>query len=104
MSNFEVDFELDPDLLADIDLGEPDQWRVIFHNDNETPMDFVVYVLCEIFHHTPKKANDIMISIHENGSGVAGVYDYEIAEEKALSTIRLARDNGFPLQVTVEED
>lgn len=104
MSEFEVDFELDSELLAEITLGEPSRWKVVFFNDDETPMDFVVFLLVDVFHHTPRDANNVMIVIHEKGSGVAGVYDYEIAEEKALTCIRLARENNFPLQVTVEEE
>ena len=83
---------------------EPKNWKVILLNDDKTPMDFVVGVLKEIFRHTPETATKVMLSIHSEGSGVAGVYTYEIAESKSVETTEISRANGFPLQVKLEEE
>jgi len=83
-------------------LKEPGMYKVVFFNDNVTPMNFVVQILVELFKHNPERANSIMQQIHNNGSGVAGVYPYEIAEQKGVETSVLARENGYPLQVKID--
>jgi ATP-dependent Clp protease adaptor protein ClpS len=83
---------------------EPGMYKVVFLNDNVTPMDFVVQILVEIFHHSTEKADKIMKEIHNDGSGVAGVYTYEIAEQKGVETTVLARESGFPLGIKIEEE
>lgn len=83
-------------------LKEPGMYKVVFFNDNVTPMDFVVQILVELFKHNPERANSIMQQIHNNGSGVAGIYPYEIAEQKGVETSVLARENGYPLQVKID--
>ena len=77
-------------------------YKVTFFNDNVTPMDFVVQVLKEIFKHNIDRAEAIMQQIHQNGQGVAGIYTYEIAEQKGVETSVLARESGYPLQVKVD--
>ena len=83
-------------------LKEPGMYKVVFYNDNVTPMDFVVQVLVELFRHNVERANSIMQQIHNNGSGVAGIFTYEIAEQKGVETSVLARENGYPLQVKID--
>tara|TARA_A200000113_G_scaffold218595_1_gene226304 strand:- start:2065 stop:2370 length:306 start_codon:yes stop_codon:yes gene_type:complete len=83
-------------------VKEPGMYKVTFFNDNVTPMDFVVQVLKEIFKHNADRANAIMQQIHQNGQGVAGIYTFEIAEQKGVETSVLARENGYPLQVKVD--
>lgn len=83
-------------------IKEPGMFKVVFFNDNVTPMDFVVQVLVELFRHNKDRANSIMQQIHNNGSGVAGIYTYEIAEQKGVETSVLARENGYPLQVKID--
>lgn len=87
-----------------VKVSEPKAWKVILLNDDATPMDFVVSLLMEIFKHTPDKAKDITNQVHEQGSGIAGVYSFEIAEAKAVESTSLARSNGFPLQIKLEEE
>lgn len=99
---FETDFDLDVQL--DLEITEPGMWQVILHNDDFTPMDFVVEVLCEIFHMTANTATEVMINIHQQGQGVAGVYTHEVAEEKASQTVTVARLQGFPLTATIEPE
>lgn len=76
-------------------------WNVVFHNDDETTMDFVVGVLMRFFHHSAAEAYEIMMTVHSTGCGIAGTYPLELAELKAEQTISAARP-WFPLQVTVE--
>jgi len=83
-------------------LKEPGMYKVVFYNDNVTPMDFVVQILIELFKHNVERATSIMQQIHNNGSGIAGVYSYEIAEQKGVETSVLARENGYPLQVKID--
>jgi len=87
-----------------VDFKEPSKYSVIFLNDNATPMEFVVSILIELYKYTEDTAHNITIKIHEEGSGVVGIYSYEIAEQKALETTSLCRENGFPLRVRVEEN
>lgn len=98
----------DTDIIIDekikIDIREPGLYKVVFLNDDKTPMEFVVSLLIELFKHTERTATDITLQIHEQGSGVVGVYSYEIAEQKALEATSLSRENGFPLRVKIEED
>jgi len=83
-------------------LKEPGMYKVVFFNDDITPMNFVVQILIELFKHNSERANSIMQQIHNNGSGVAGIYPYEIAEQKGVETSVLARENGYPLQVKID--
>jgi ATP-dependent Clp protease adaptor protein ClpS len=83
---------------------EPKRWKVIFLNDDQTPMEFVIELLVTIFKHSQETAKEITMEIHTNGSGIAGVYSFEIAEIKAVEATTLARSNGFPLQIKMEEE
>tara|TARA_B100000925_G_C21567259_1_gene286245 strand:+ start:97 stop:399 length:303 start_codon:yes stop_codon:yes gene_type:complete len=83
---------------------EPAKYKVIMLNDNQTPMEFVIEILKSIFKHSDKTAQDIMLSIHNTGSAVVGIYTYEIAEQRAVEATTLSRDNGFPLQLKVEKE
>lgn len=85
-------------------LKEPKKWKVLLLNDDSTPMDFVVNLLTETFKHSFEKSKVITLEIHNSGSGIAGVYSFEIAEAKAVEATQLARANGFPLQCKMEEE
>jgi len=82
----------------------PPKYKVIMLNDNATPMDFVTSILCLVFRHTDERAKKIMLTIHEEGSAVVGIYTYDIAEQRALEATTLSRDNGFPLQLKLEQE
>ena len=86
------------------DIKEPSKYKVIFMNDNETPMDFVVSILTAIFRHTEKTAQELTMKIHNDGSAVVGVYTFEIAEQKSVEATKLARESGFPLQIALEKE
>ncbi|NBR61493.1 MAG: ATP-dependent Clp protease adaptor ClpS [Actinobacteria bacterium] len=87
-----------------IEIHEPKRWNVIFLNDDQTPMEFVISLLIEVYGHSGEKAQAITLTIHEKGSDIAGTYSFEIAEVKAVETTNLARASGFPLQVKLEEE
>ena len=96
-----MDVEIDEKIKQKI--TEPDLYKVIFLNDNQTPMEFVIDVLVQIFKHSDTTARDLTIKIHEEGSAVVGVYTYEIAEQKCVEDTNLSRTHGFPLQIKVEK-
>jgi ATP-dependent Clp protease adaptor protein ClpS len=83
---------------------EPIMWKVIFHNDEITPMQFVTQCLIEIFHKTEEQAVTLVKSIHDQGKGIAGIYPYDIAETKSLETTEVARSNNYPLKVSIEKE
>jgi len=81
----------------------PKKHKVVFYNDDYTPMLFVIEVLMVIFGHPESTAIDITEKIHKSGIGIAGEYPLEIAEQKAHETIYQARRAQFPLIVKVQE-
>ena len=99
-----ADTEIVLDEKVDLEIKQPKRYKVVFLNDDTTPMEFVINVLIDIFKHTEDTAKDITMQIHEEGSGVVGVYTYEIAEQKAVETTTLARNHGVQLQNRVEEE
>jgi ATP-dependent Clp protease adaptor protein ClpS len=79
-------------------------WKVLFHNDDATTMEFVVWVLMRYFGHDIEKAKAITMEVHNTGQGLAGVYPQEVAELKKDQTVSAARTQKFPLTVTIEPD
>ena len=85
-------------------LERPPLYRVLLHNDDFTTMEFVVFVLQNVFNHGESEAVQIMLNVHRQGIGLAGVYTYEVAEMKVDKVTNLAQANEFPLLCTIEED
>lgn len=85
-----------------IDVAEPPRFRVIYLNDDQTSMEFVVGSLVEYFEYTPTAAGDLAQDIHQSGSAVVAVLPYEIAEQKGIEITLQARQQGFPLQIRLE--
>jgi ATP-dependent Clp protease adaptor protein ClpS len=85
-------------------LERPPLYKVLLHNDDFTTMEFVVFVLQTIFNHGEDEALRIMLNVHRQGIGLAGVYTYEVAEMKVESVTNIAQANEFPLLCTMEED
>lgn len=85
-------------------LQRPRLWRVLLHNDDYTTQDFVVWVLETVFHKPRGEAVAIMMSVHQSGLGLAGVFTHEVAETKVKATLKLAEQHEFPLLVTMEPE
>jgi ATP-dependent Clp protease adaptor protein ClpS len=83
-------------------LQRPKLYKVLLLNDDYTSMEFVVALLVHVFHHDEATAQAIMLHIHQNGVGIAGVYTYEVAETKVAMVLELAEKAEFPLQCTME--
>lgn len=92
------------DIDTEFDFISPGMYKVVVQNDDHTPMDFVIALMMHIFKHNEDRAKELTIQIHEEGSAVAGVYTYEVAEQKGVESTMLARQNGWPLAVRVEEE
>lgn len=85
-------------------LQPPGLWKVVFLNDDATPMELVIEILTNIFKHNQAKAQNITLEIHETGSGIAGVYPFEIAEQKGMEATSMARQHGSPLRIVVDQE
>jgi ATP-dependent Clp protease adaptor protein ClpS len=82
---------------------EPTLYSVVLLNDDYTPMQFVVDVLETVFHKSPAEAYRVMMQVHLDGRGVAGIYPWEVAETKVDTLMSLAREAGHPLRATIED-
>ena len=78
------------------------QFKVIYHNDDYTPMEFVSWSLIAFFNKTEEEANSLTLEVHKVGKAVAGIYDLQIAETKISEVLESARENQYPLSVTGE--
>lgn len=94
----EVDVKVRPKAVT------PRRYKVIFHNDDYTTMEFVVVALMQFFHKSETEATYIMLTVHKKGSGIAGVYTRDVAETKVQKVTEFARDHGMPLLVTAEPE
>lgn len=82
----------------------PKKYKVLLHNDDYTTMEFVIFILQNVFHKSLPEAERIMMEVHQKGTGVCGIYTYEIAETKAKKVERLAREHAHPLLCSVEPE
>ena len=85
-------------------LKRPAMFRVIFHNDDYTTRDFVVMVLMRYFHKSHSESTTLMLQIHTQGKGIAGLYPRDIAESKKMQVETLAREYEMPLKLTLEPE
>ena len=83
---------------------EPRRYKVIIHNDDFTTMDFVVKVLRDIFFMNEQDAETLMMQVHNTGQAVVGIYSYDIAQTKSQKAIKMARENGIPLRLSVKPE
>jgi ATP-dependent Clp protease adaptor protein ClpS len=81
---------------------KPPMYKVLLHNDDYTTREFVVWVLQTVFHKNENDAVSVMSHVHNNGVGVAGVFTFEVAETKVTKTMALAKQQQFPLQLSIE--
>jgi len=97
---FEGDVGLETD--DETDLHRPRLYKVLLHNDDYTTMEFVVQILMDLFHHPENVAIRIMLQVHQEGLGIAGVYPFEVAETKVAQVTERARESEFPLRCSLE--
>jgi ATP-dependent Clp protease adaptor protein ClpS len=88
----------------DIEILNPGKYKVVVQNDDVTPMEFVIAMLMQIFGHSEDRAKDITLRIHHDGAGIAGIFSYEVAEQKGIECTLLARQHGWPLAIKIEEE
>ena len=82
----------------------PKKFKVILHNDDFTPMEFVVDILVHVFNYGTQKANSVMLQVHQEGKGIAGVYPKEIAHMRTKKCNKYGQQEGHPLLVTMEAE
>jgi len=104
MSKTKTEAVVRPRIDPKTNIPEPPNYRVIYINDKTTTHDFVVETLKIIFNYDQGGAEAITLRVHEEGSAVVAVLPYELAEQKGIEVTLLARNNGFPLQVKIEQD
>jgi ATP-dependent Clp protease adaptor protein ClpS len=85
-------------------VKRPRRYRVVFHNDDYTTMEFVVRVLIDVFHKNEAEATQLMLKVHHVGSATVGVYTRDVAETKAEQAMAQAKREGHPLKCTAEPD
>lgn len=83
---------------------EPPMYKVLVHNDDYTTKLFVVEILMVVFNKSMDEATQIMWNTHKSGTGLCGIYSFEVAETKVNIVTEAARENGFPLRLTIEEE
>lgn len=83
-------------------LKEPKRYKVIIYNDDFTTMEFVVMILVQVFLKSEEEANALMLQVHHSDKAVVGIYSYDIAVSKANKAMRMAREQNYPLRLTVE--
>ncbi len=104
MADHHTDSESNTLTVQKTKVQKPRLYKVLIHNDDYTPMDFVVMVLETIFHLSTAEATHVMLAVHKRGVGVAGVFTREIAEQKAHQVLSLARQYEHPLQCSIEPE
>ena len=100
----ETELNPDSDVAEKTELKEPSMYRVILHNDDYTSMEFVIMILKVVFGKSSDDAVKIMYDVHRKGSGIAGIYTKEIAETRVEMVHSKAREAGFPLRCSLEEE
>jgi ATP-dependent Clp protease adaptor protein ClpS len=100
------DIDRDTDVLTESEtkLEKPKLFKVILHNDDFTTMEFVVFVLEYVFNRSTAEAFTVMLKVHNEGIGIAGIYPFEIANMKSEKAMNLARAREYPFLCTVEEE
>ena len=99
-----TDLEVKIDEKVKTVITEPKRYKVIFLNDDKTPIEFVIELLMTVFRHTEDTAKEITLKVHNEGSAVVGIYSFEIAEQKGVEATHLARQAGFPLQIKIDPE
>ena len=86
-----------------VKIKKPKDYKVVMYNDDYTSMEFVINILVSIFNKKLMEAEKIMLDVHEKGKGIAGIYSHDIAITKVSTAMAMAKEQGFPFKLTVEE-
>lgn len=100
----EIDSEGDLATLTKPKTKRPKLYKVLLHNDDYTPMEFVVMVLKDIFHKNHDEATYIMLTVHTKGTGLCGAFPFSVAEAKVTKVMSAAKKEGHPLLCTMEPE
>ena len=104
MSDTSTEVITKPEVKTNLEINEPGMYKVIYINDNQTSMQFVIESLIDYFGYAEVQAEKVTEDIHIEGSAIVAVLPYEIAEQKGIEVTVDARSNGYPLQIKLEED
>lgn len=104
MDKYELNNDEELELRERQEVRAPSLYKVFLLNDDYTTMDFVTLILEKIFRKSPMEATRIMLHVHRNGKGLAGIFTREIAETKVASVDEQSRENGFPLKCSMEKE
>lgn len=85
-------------------IREPQKYKVVFHNDDFTTMDFVIEVLTKVFLKSLHDAYSFMLDVHHKGKATVGTYTYDMAKTRTMRATEMARAQGFPLRITIEPE
>lgn len=102
--NHQEDGESGTATITQTKVTPPKKYKVLLHNDDYTTMEFVIHVLQKFFNKNMVEAQAIMMEVHMKGTGVCGVFTYEIAETKSVKVNSYARDNGHPLKCSISPE
>ena len=86
-----------------VKVKKPKNYKVVMHNDDFTTMEFVINILMTVFKKDINTSNKIMMDVHKIGRGIVGVYPYDIAATKVAIALGMAKEEGFPFNITIEE-
>ena len=86
-----------------VKVKKPRQYKVVMHNDDFTTMEFVDDILITVFKKDINTSNKIMMDVHKVGRGIVGIYPYDIAATKVAISLGMAKEEGFPFNITIEE-
>lgn len=96
--------DLEHELNYDVEVQKPKMYKVLLLNDDYTSMEFVISTLMNIFRKSEEDAYEIMLRVHNQGSGLCGIYTHEIAETKVAQVLNSAKKSKFPLRAVMEEE
>ena len=98
--------EMEEEVISETrdEIDEPPMYKVLLHNDDYTTMEFVIEIMMLVFKKSPEESVEIMLNVHQKGIGICGIYTYEVSETKVNTVKAFARENGFPLKCTMEQE
>ncbi|MFL2807287.1 MAG: ATP-dependent Clp protease adapter ClpS [Paracoccaceae bacterium] len=104
MSDIKLNTDNETVTLSKPKTAKPPMYKVILLNDDFTPMEFVVHILEKFFGITHDLAINIMLTVHQKGLAVIGVFSHDVAESKVNQVMTYSRKNQHPLQCTMEKE